>query len=429
LTPLAYARTQPAVVLHYLRLAVWPHPLVLDYMWPTATTYSAIAPAAVVVGALLAATVWASWRRPEIGFLGVWFFGMLAPTSSVVPIQDLAVEHRMYLALASPIALAVLGGDALLRRLGRPGGRIAAAVLVAGVALALGWATMRRNTDYRSAVSIWQTVVSAVPRNFRAQGNLGAALQEQGRLEEAVEPLRRAIAIRPDYAFAHTTLGVVLARLGKLDEAAAAHEAAVRVRPDYVVARLNLASVRLERGELDAASAGLEAVRQLAPDDPDLHAKRGVLLLRRGRNAEAAIELERAVALRPTPDPDVHVNLAIAFLQQEMLDRAAGELDHAIRLAPSHAPAHANLGVVRWRQGDLGAAAASLERALAIAPDDASVHDNLGVVLLLQGDRERAAREFRSALRIAPGHVQAAAHLRRVEDGGAAASHPAPDAR
>ena len=54
-----YARSQPGVILHYLRLVFWPRPLVLDYGWPPARTIGEILPGAMVVGGLLAATAYA----------------------------------------------------------------------------------------------------------------------------------------------------------------------------------------------------------------------------------------------------------------------------------------------------------------------------------------------------------------------------------
>ena len=66
---------------------------------------------------LLAGTIWALARKPWLGYLGVWFFVILAPTSSIVPIKDLAFEHRMYLPLAAVVVLAVFSADYSLKLL------------------------------------------------------------------------------------------------------------------------------------------------------------------------------------------------------------------------------------------------------------------------------------------------------------------------
>jgi len=85
ITPLDYALTQPGVILHYLKLSFWPHPLCLDYLWPIAKSSQAIFPPLLAIGVLVVATLTALRRRPEVGFLGVAFFLILAPTSSVMP--------------------------------------------------------------------------------------------------------------------------------------------------------------------------------------------------------------------------------------------------------------------------------------------------------------------------------------------------------
>ena len=100
-TPWQYAISQPGVIVHYLRLCFWPTGLCLDYGWPVAATVSEVIPPLLLIGALLAATVWAIFRWPAWSFLGAWLFFILAPTSSVLPIRDLAFEHRMYLPLAA----------------------------------------------------------------------------------------------------------------------------------------------------------------------------------------------------------------------------------------------------------------------------------------------------------------------------------------
>src|SRR5207253_1658209 len=106
-TPWSYLRTQAAVVVHYLRLAIVPSPLVFDYGWPQARSLAEVVPQAACLLALAVLTVVALWRRHPLGFLGAWFFIILAPTSSVLPITtEVASEHRMYLPSAAVIVLA-----------------------------------------------------------------------------------------------------------------------------------------------------------------------------------------------------------------------------------------------------------------------------------------------------------------------------------
>ena len=194
-----YACSQPGVILHYLWLAFWPHPLVLDYGWPPARTVGEILPGAMVVAGLLAATGYAFWRWPAWGLLGAWFFLILAPTSSVMPLADLAFEHRMYLPLAAVAAAVVLGVYAVFESLVLSARRKATVLgcLLGSVGLALAILAWQRNYDYRDRVQIWQDVVARRPNNARAHYNLGIALAACGQSDEATAHYRTALEISP----------------------------------------------------------------------------------------------------------------------------------------------------------------------------------------------------------------------------------------
>ncbi len=168
-SPLRYAQSQPGVICHYLWLCIDPRGLCLDPNWPVAETAAEIIPPAIFVGLLLGLTAWCVWKRPAWGFVGAWFFVILSPTSSVVPILDLAYDHRMYLSLASVFVLVVIAlyemwrwiaarsSDPLRRLAWVPPAMAAAAVGVFGVE------TLLRNNDYRTVISIWQDTVDKAP--------------------------------------------------------------------------------------------------------------------------------------------------------------------------------------------------------------------------------------------------------------------------
>jgi len=112
-----YLLNQTVMIVRYLYLTVWPWSLVSNYGWPASLTLADVLPEAAAVCALLAATLFAMFRWPSLGFAGCWFFLTLAPTSSVVPIAtEVGAERRMYLPLVSLIALAVVGVAAVWDR-------------------------------------------------------------------------------------------------------------------------------------------------------------------------------------------------------------------------------------------------------------------------------------------------------------------------
>ncbi len=73
-----------------------------------------------------------------------------------------------------------------------------------------------------------------------AHNNLGNALTDQGKLDEAVAAYRKALELKPDYAEAHNNLGLALMNQGKLDEAVTAYRKALELEPDHANAHNNL---------------------------------------------------------------------------------------------------------------------------------------------------------------------------------------------
>ena len=267
-TPLEYLCSQPGVIVHYLRLALWPHPLCLDYAWPVARGWREIVPPGALVLALLALTLQGLRARAWYGLAGAWFFVILAPTSSVVPIRDLAVEHRVYLALAAPVFAGVLGAWRLCARLGaRASGALATVVV-----LALAGATVRRNRDYGSAIAMWRSVLACNPTNARAYENLSGPLIEAGRTDEAIEALNTALRLAPS-ALAYNNLAAIQMDAGKLDDAIATLTRAIVEDPSYDVSYANLGNCYLRRGEPARALAHFE--RALARLDSP-YARRGL---------------------------------------------------------------------------------------------------------------------------------------------------------
>jgi tetratricopeptide (TPR) repeat protein len=197
--PADYAATQLGVIAHYIALAVWPRRLALDYYdWPIAHGWSQVG----VCGRLVALSILffavALWWKPWLGFLGAWFFIILAPSSSVVPIfTEIAAEHRMYLPSITLVVLAVVGGWIILLR--GVAGRWIAGLLVTVVLALLMTRTFLRNAEYRNPEVIWSDDVALRPLNPRAHYNLGFTWMEMGRPAEAAGEFRKALELAPDY--------------------------------------------------------------------------------------------------------------------------------------------------------------------------------------------------------------------------------------
>jgi tetratricopeptide (TPR) repeat protein len=380
----SYVLTQCRAVMLYLQLAVWPHPLVVDYGTDVARQLGEVAPQAAGSLLLLAGTAVALWRRPALGFLAAWFFAILAPSSSVVPLVTQTIaEHRMYLPLAAVIALAVCGGYQALVGLG-PGRREVPtgvlrcylAVLLA-LSAGLGILTARRNADYRSPLAIWSDTVAKRPGNARAHSDLGEALMSAGRIEEAIAQFEESLRLNPDYAETHNNLGSALSgRPGRANDAAAQFQAALRLKPNSAVVHFNLGNLWLNQpGRIDDAIGEYEAAIRLKPD-----------------YAAAHNNLGGALSSKP-----------------ERLNDAIAEYQKVLRLKPDSPGAHFNLGNL-WRNlpGRANDAIGEYRETLRLKPDFADAHLNLALALLDQpGGRDEARVQLEAVLRLQPANETA----------------------
>ena len=138
---------------------------------------------ALLVIALLLCCGWGLVRYPRLAYPGVWFFVLLAPSSSVVPIvEEWAAERRVYLASAGPLILVLLAAyHGLVNVLGA-GKRVVltGSGLVLCTGLALGAGTLDRNRDYRSALTVWEKDLAVRPDNMRVLRGLAFAHELAG---------------------------------------------------------------------------------------------------------------------------------------------------------------------------------------------------------------------------------------------------------
>lgn len=399
--PLMYAATQPAVILHYLRLSLVPVGLCFDYWWPVATTPGKIIPPALLLAAIVGAVLWAFRKKPAYGYLGLWLFIIIAPTSSIRPLQSVAFEHRMYLSLAGLIGLIVFAAYALIERATANGSKGPAKVGVAlalMAACALGVTTFERNKLFQSELAMWEDVVAKAPDNPRVCSNLALSLAKHGRFDEAIEHLEHALALWPDYGEAHNNMSMALLRKNKPTEALAHAEEALRIWPDNPDAHVNKAGALLDLGQPDEAVKSYERVLELKPNYVAIRSDLGAAYAQKGMLDQAIDQYEIALD-RNSDDAMAINNLGGAYYDMGRLDDAIAQFRRAVEINDQYADAHHNLGLALKKQGKVGEAIASYRTAIEINPDYADAHNNLGSALLASGDAAGAVAEFEAALR------------------------------
>ncbi len=344
-----YLKTEAGVILYYLRLAVWPRPLSIDYDdWPIAHALSAWLVPGIAVVVLLGLTLWAFRNKPSLGFLGAWFFLILAPTSSFLPsVGEVAADRRMYLPLAALVTLAVTGAYLLGKRL-LDDRRLTALGWAAGgsVTLLFTFMTIQRNRDYQSVLTIWQDTVAKRPANSRAHNNLGIALAQLGRMQDAIAHYELALRIDPNSGEAHYNYANALWQTGRGDEAIRQYKETLRINPVDIKAHTKLGNVMQLMRKTQPAIAQYEQALQINPDYAEAHNNLGMALVTVGRISEAIAHYERALQIKPSLAA-AHCNLAIALERTGRLPEAVAQYEQALKIDPNLAEAQTALARLR----------------------------------------------------------------------------------
>ncbi|MDP2136995.1 MAG: tetratricopeptide repeat protein [Candidatus Didemnitutus sp.] len=435
-----YLVTQCRALVLYLQLALWPHPLVIDY-GPVIYQLSEVWREAIAVVTFGLVVVWALWRRPRWGFVGAWFFVILGPSSSFVPLTTQTIaEHRMYLPLAAVMV-------ALVVALERVAARRFVWVCLA-LAVGAGVLTVRRNAEYRDELTFWQKTIRHQPDNARVHASLGYYYLRNGMRPEAIAAYRRATELRANFADAHSDLGTLLLEEGRVSEALVEHRRAVAIKPADAAIRFNF-GVALERaGDMAGATAQWrEAVRlrptlapvqrklgwaelalgrpavarehfraalQIEPDDAEAMAGAAQAALVLGDRAAAMGFLVQAIDRHPAV-AELHYNLANLRLEDRDWSAAIAGFEEALRTKPAFSYARHNLALALTNAGRAGDALVHYEQVRRELPDSAAVCVNYAYALEATGRRREALALLREARQLDPGSVEAREQERRLE--------------
>lgn len=366
-TPWTYLLTQAKAIMAYIGLAFWPRGLVFDYGTAIVVSAGDVWPQGLCVLALVAGAFWLLVRRPAAGVVAFFFFAVLAPTSSFVPVATEPVaEHRMYLSLASLMLAVVLGSYWLIGRRNKP--VWSATMCVAVCALAL--LTVRRNAIYATDLSLWHDTVQKVPDNPRALNNYANALARNlDTCEEALRYCQRAIELNPEFALAYNNYGYTLSRLKRFDEALPYFDKALGFK----------------QGDMEI-----------------MLCNRGYALYSLGRLADAESDFKASLQIRSDYEEALN-NYGNVLQSLGRMDEALKLIDRALEIDPKFAAAWNNRGNIFSARGlDRDEAMRCYKRAAALDSALWEAQDNVGRYAMFLGRHEEAVSYFRAALAARP---------------------------
>lgn len=298
----------------YLGKLLWPVELAVIYPHWEVGAGNLAGWACVAGAAALGAALW-GWRRP-LGrgpLAGMLFFGAtLLPVLGLVDYGymrfSFVADRYQYLASAGAlsvlIGLAARGMERWRAGLSGTGAdgvlRWAATGLAAALLITLGALTWRQASIYQDDVTFFRHILSHNPTAQSAQYNLGNALLNAGRPQEALEAYRIAMEQDPPRADAYSNTGRAFMDLNRLEEAVKWLQQALELDPRHEVSWQNLALARIRQQRLEEALAIYQHLLSIAPGNVGAHSGLGVALHYLGRTEEALQSVDRALTLDPS---------------------------------------------------------------------------------------------------------------------------------
>jgi tetratricopeptide (TPR) repeat protein len=422
--PLSLRLSNAAVsAVTYLRQMLFPSGLVVLYPFPEHGLPRPELLLACFLLIAISATVFLARRKyPWLFFGWLWYLGMLLPVIGILQVGAQAHADRYTYLPQIGLGIALTWSVAELATRWRPSKMILSGASAA-VVITLAICAHKQTTYWQNSRTLWTRALAFTSDNVIAQNNLGNALLDEGKLEEALTHLKEARRIKPEDAKAAFNFGNALIQNGELTEGIANLSEALQLRPDYVEAHINLGSAFLKIGKVDEAAGHFERALQLEPGQFSAWNDLGYARLQQGSTEKALACFQKAAQLNPT-QPVTQDNLANALMQQGKVDEAIGYYQKALQLKPDFAEAEYNLGTALVQKNNLSGAIIHFQKALRLKPDYANAAYNIGIALFHQDKAEEAAAFFQKAIQINPDYAEAHYNLGnalirqgKVEDG------------
>ena len=349
----AWWLTQMKVLLLYLKLTVWPWPLSIHYEMPYFMTPGLAWPWLAPVVLLGIISLVLVWRRSAIGFVGAWVFVILSPTLVVPILTEVAAERRMYLPLAALITLVVVAVYSLAQKSAPPRQWPVALAGIVALLLAVVWSivSVNRLAAYHDDLTLWQDNLMHQPDDAISHNNLGNALHEAGRLQEAIDHYNTALQLNPRYYPAHNNLGAILNEMGQPQAAIPHFEETLRLKPDSAEAHNNLGLALANTNRYREAIAEYGVALQLDRDYPDAHFNLSLALRSIGQPQEAVTHCLEALRFVPNA-PKTWANLAMAYAELNRSAEAIAAAEKALALARSQGQTALAAGLEAWLKSE-----------------------------------------------------------------------------
>ena len=384
----------------YIGKMIWPSRLAIFYPHPENLPIWQVIGAGTLLVSL--SVLFVRWGRkyPYLPVGWFWYLGTLVPVIGLVKISNFAMADRYtYVPLIGIFIIIACGIPELVAQWRH---RKIWLVTLATVLFTVLMATTWKQVGYwENSITLFEHARKVTINNYVSHNNLGVALYDQGRTEEAIEHYLQALRMEPKYLKTYNNLGIALNKIGHTEEAIEYYLQALRIKPDYLDAHYNLgdALIKQDRTE-EAIEHYLQALR-IKPDYEEAYNNLGVALNRQGRTEEAIEHYLQALRIKPDYSK-AHYNLGLALLSKGDIKGAVDRFRKVLQIDPNNTEALNTLNKTLATFEELDRKISHIQAELMLKPEDPMLNYNLGNMYKIKGQLDMAETYYQKAVSLQP---------------------------
>jgi Flp pilus assembly protein TadD len=365
----------------YIEKMFWPSNMAVLYPYPSSVSIWKMALSCTILITISFVVLRFAKKRPYLIIGWLWYLGTLVPVIGLVQVGNQYMADRYsYIPYIGLFIMIAWGVPELLKQWRYK--KIAIAITTTIILAILSTVTSLHVRHWKNSITLFNHTLRVTANNFLPHNNLGTALADQGRIDEAIDHWLEAIRIKSDYETPYNNLGLAYEKQGRVEEAVQNYVKALRINPDYELAHFNLGNVYFKERRLNEAIYHYKEAIRINPEYVNAYYRLSNALFEIGQVDEAINQLMKAVTIKPD-FLIAHNNLGNALRMQGRLDEAIEHYSKAIRIDNNYADAHNNLGIALIQKGKIELAIIHFQKALEINPDFSFARNNLRKALLI----------------------------------------------
>lgn len=303
---------------------------------------------ALISSFIIMAKTYKNYRFISFGIL--WFFIALTPVANIIPIADIIAVRYLYIpsagfCIAMSAFLAILG-DARIFSVSERTRKVIARDSAILILIFYGLFTAIYNLRWRHPITLWQEVVERYPHNPGAHCNLGLGYLNVGESDKAIEELKIAVELCPQFARAHSNLGAAYAAKGQLEEVIYHSQQAIIFDPRHIKAYRNLARAYAKKKDYKKALLPLKRLVEVVPNSVDAYVDLSFYYGYLGRYEESIYCCKKAIELNPLC-AEAYTNLGVNYANLKRFAEAENAWKKALDIDPGNREVQHNIGMLR----------------------------------------------------------------------------------